>query len=69
MIQNYPISRAIPMIFRDTGDKNTIDWTFLGGSIANWSFICFVVFDLVKLALLVRALKGGTQRGSGYSVA
>ena len=69
MIENYPISRAIPMIFRGSGDCTAIDWTFLGGSIANWSFICFVGFGLVLLALLVRALKGGTQRGSGYSVA
>ena len=55
MIENYPIGRAIPMIFRGSGDCTAIDWTFLGGSIANWSFLCFVGFGLVLLALLVRA--------------
>jgi len=59
MIESYPISRAIPMIFRGSGDCSAVDWTFLGGSIANWSFVCFVAFGLVLLALLVR----GGRRG------
>ena len=59
MIENYPISRSIPMIFRGSGDCTAIDWTFLGGSIANWSFVWFVVFGLGMLWLLVRALRTG----------
>ena len=58
MIENYSISRAIPMIFRGSGDCTAIDWTFLGGTIANWSFICFVGFSLVLLVLL---FKGGQR--------
>lgn len=54
MIESYPIGRAIPMIFRGSGDCTAIDWTFLGGSIANWSFIWFMAFGMVLLALLVR---------------
>ncbi|MEG1454323.1 MAG: disulfide bond formation protein B [Comamonas sp.] len=54
MVENYPLSRAIPMIFRGSGDCTAIDWTFLGGSIANWSFICFVVMALALVALFVR---------------
>ncbi|MBU0747392.1 MAG: disulfide bond formation protein B [Gammaproteobacteria bacterium] len=69
MIENYPISRAIPMIFRGSGDCAAIDWTFLGGSIANWSFLCFVGFAVVLLVLLVRGLKGGRTSGTGYSMA
>ena len=57
MIENYPISRAIPMIFRGSGDCTQIDWTFLGGSIANWSFVCFTVLGLAVLALLVRGAR------------
>lgn len=56
MIENYPISRAIPMIFRGSGDCTAIDWTFLGGTIANWSFLWFVGFALVMLVLLAKAL-------------
>lgn len=42
IVENYPISRALPMLFRGSGDCAAVDWTFLGGSIANWSFVCFV---------------------------
>ena len=58
MIENYPVSRAIPMIFRGSGDCAAVDWTFLGGSIANWSFVCFVGLAAVLLVLL---LKGGKR--------
>ena len=69
MIENYPISRAIPMIFRGSGDCAAVDWTFLGGSIANWSFICFVGFGLVLLALLVGGFKGDSRGAARYSAA
>ena len=59
MIENYPVSRSIPMIFRGSGDCTAIDWTFLGGSIANWSFVWFVVFGLAMLWLLVRGMRAG----------
>jgi disulfide bond formation protein DsbB len=58
MIESYPLSRAVPMIFRGSGDCAAVDWTFLGGSIANWSFICFVIIALVVLALLARGGRG-----------
>ena len=57
MIETFPLKRAIPMIFKGSGDCTKIDWTFLGGSIANWSFVCFVGIGLVMLALMVRQLK------------
>lgn len=57
MIENYPVSRAIPMIFRGSGDCAAVDWTFLGGSIANWSFVCFVGFAAVLLVLLLKGDK------------
>lgn len=63
MIENYPLSRAVPMIFRGSGDCTAVDWTLLGGSIANWSFVGFVGFGLVLLVLLVRGLRGGQRSG------
>ena len=56
MIETFPLKRAIPMIFKGSGDCTKIDWTFLGGSIANWSFVWFVIFSLVFAWLLVRAV-------------
>ena len=54
MIETFPLKRAIPMIFRGGGDCSKVDWTFLGLSIANWSFLCFVLIVLGALALLAR---------------
>ena len=57
MIETFPLKRAIPMIFKGSGDCSKIDWTFLGLSIANWSFVCFVVIALLGLVLVFRQLK------------
>jgi disulfide bond formation protein DsbB len=46
MIESFPLQRAIPLIFRGSGDCSAVDWTFLGGSIANWSFVAFVAMAL-----------------------
>jgi len=43
MIEAFPLQRVIPMVFKGSGDCSAVDWTFLGGSIANWSFVCFCV--------------------------
>ena len=42
------------MIFKGSGDCTAVDWTFLGGSIANWSFVCFVLIAVMALTLVVR---------------
>ena len=54
MIETFPLKRAIPMIFKGSGDCSKVDWTFLGGSIANWSFLSFVAIGLVALGLVLR---------------
>ena len=55
MIETFPLQRAIPMIFKGGGDCTKVDWTFLGGSIANWSFLCFVGIVLVSAWLISRS--------------
>src|SRR5450830_1734915 len=52
MIENFPLQRALPMIFKGGGDCSKVDWTFLGGSIANWSFVCFSGVIVLSLALI-----------------
>ena len=52
MIETFPLQRAIPMIFKGGGDCTVIDWTFLGGSIANWSFLSFMGIAALALALI-----------------
>ena len=54
MIESFPLKRAIPMIFKGSGDCSAIDWTFLGLSIANWSFLCFAGIAALAAVLLLR---------------
>jgi len=42
MLESFPLSSALPMIFRGAGDCSAIDWTLLGLTIANWSFLVFI---------------------------
>ncbi len=63
MIETFPLQRAIPMIFRGSGDCSKVDWTFLGGSIANWSFVWFVIFGVVGLVLVLRQSRRGRDSG------
>ncbi|MCU0943717.1 MAG: disulfide bond formation protein B, partial [Hydrogenophaga sp.] len=58
MIESFPLKRAVPMIFRGSGDCSVIDWTFLGLSIANWSFLVFVGFTLTAALLWVKRPRG-----------
>lgn len=57
MIEAFPIQRVLPMVFKGSGDCSKIDWTFLGGSIANWSFLWFVGTGVVCTAALVWSSK------------
>ena len=54
MIENFPLQRVIPMIFKGSGDCTAIDWTFLGGTIANWAFVWFSAFAVLAFWLLLR---------------
>lgn len=59
MIETFPLQRVVPMIFKGSGDCTKVDWTFLGGSIANWSFLCFAAITLLALALIWRQVRSG----------
>jgi len=64
MIETFPLQRVIPMIFKGSGDCVKIDWTFLGASIANWSFLAFCFFALVALVLMVKLARRGRAEPS-----
>ncbi|WP_294765606.1 disulfide bond formation protein B [uncultured Rhodoferax sp.] len=65
MIETFPLKRALPMIFRGGGDCSKVDWTFLGGTIANWSFVCFIGFAaLGSLMVWRQTRKAQAPRGS-----
>jgi disulfide bond formation protein DsbB len=54
MIESFPLKRVIPMLFKGSGDCSAVDWTFLGLTIANWSFLCFSGIAVLAVLLLAR---------------
>ena len=61
MIESFPLQRAIPLIFRGSGDCTKVDWTFLGGSIANWSFVAFIAMAAWLALMFFTTLRGPRQ--------
>ena len=55
MIESFPLRRVIPMLFRGSGDCSAVDWTFLGLTIANWSFLNFMLIMALCLGVLAGA--------------
>lgn len=57
MIEQMPLSQALPRIFAGSGDCTQIDWTFLGGTIANWAFVSFSAVAVTALGWLLALRK------------
>lgn len=62
MIEQFPLQRVLPMIFKGSGDCAKVDWTFMGGSIANWSFAWFVFFAILA-GTVIAIGRGGARTG------
>jgi disulfide bond formation protein DsbB len=54
MFENFPLQKALALVFKGTGDCAAIDWTFLGFSIPQLALISFVGF-VVYAALVAKA--------------
>ena len=51
MFENFPLKKALTLVFRGTGDCAAIDWTFLGLTIPQLSLIAFIGLGLFALYL------------------
>ena len=58
MIENFPLAKLLPMIFKGTGDCAAKGWTFWGLSIPEWALIWFVLFFIAgAIAVVSRRLR------------
>lgn len=57
MLDAFPLLKALPMIFKGSGDCGNIVWSFLGLSIPGWSLVWFILITLAGLALFIQALR------------
>ena len=54
MVDAFPLSQALPMIFRGSGDCTEVLWRFLGLSIAEWALIWFLIFVVAEIVTATR---------------
>jgi disulfide bond formation protein DsbB len=54
ILDAFPLSKALPMIFQGSGECANVAWRFLGLSIAEWALVWFLLFLLTGLWLIVR---------------
>lgn len=52
MFENFPLQKALTLVFKGTGDCAAIDWTFLGLTIPQMSLIAFISFGAYAIYLL-----------------
>lgn len=67
MLEMWPLAEVIKKALRGTGECATVDWTFLGASIAEWSLACFAGLLLVHLYAIVHHLRGPRAAARGAS--
>ena len=48
MLDTFPLSETIKMIFHGSGECAQVQWTFLSLSIAEWSLICFTLIIIAS---------------------
>lgn len=51
MFENFPLQKALTLVFRGTGDCAAIDWTFLGLSLPQLSLIAYIGFAVYAIYL------------------
>lgn len=52
MFDNFPLQKALTLVFRGTGDCAAIDWTFLGLSLPQLALLSFIGFAVYALYLI-----------------
>ena len=49
MLEVYPLAEVIRTALRGTGDCASVDWTFVGASIAEWSLLWFIALTVAQI--------------------
>jgi len=58
MLDVFPLSDTLRMVFTGSGECAKVDWTFLSFSVAEWSLLCFLIFLTVAALHFFRAKQG-----------
>jgi disulfide bond formation protein DsbB len=55
MVQQFPLTEALPMIFQGSGDCAKVQWSFLGLAIAEWALVAFTGIVIAAVIAVVMA--------------
>lgn len=53
MLENFPLTQALTLVFEGSGECAEVQWTFLGLSIPGWTLVVFAGLFLFGLSLLL----------------
>jgi disulfide bond formation protein DsbB len=56
MLENFPLTKTLRLVFEGTGDCAQVSWTFLTLSMPTWTLLCFVGFMALGLTLVFTAI-------------
>lgn len=65
LFKNFPLIEALKISYAGTADCAVVNWTLLGGSIADWSFFFFIVISagvLIQYRKINKVRTGGKNR-------
>ena len=48
LVNNFPISQALPKIFAGSGSCSAVDWKMMGLSIPEWALVWFLAFAVAS---------------------
>ena len=54
MFENFPLSEAINLLFKGTGDCSKIDWTFFGITLPQLALIGYVLFIAYSIYIYIK---------------
>jgi disulfide bond formation protein DsbB len=54
ILDAFPLTKALPMIFKGSGECAEVVWRFLGLSISEWAFVWFVLLAMGAFVALRR---------------
>ncbi|MEX2523616.1 MAG: disulfide bond formation protein B [Gammaproteobacteria bacterium] len=61
MLEVFPLTEAISMVFSGSGECAEVDWTFLSFSIAEWSLAWFIALALAGMIFIIRLYRRREQ--------
>lgn len=57
MMENFPLSQTLNILFSNEESCSIVKWTLLGRSIAFWSLLCFIALALLGIWQIIRGYR------------